>query len=231
MFWCKRCSYSASVGTAFCGHGLKHFEWRAKHNLAVVTIAAVHRTHYDRPADSQRHFIHHQTVPKRAITCTYRNSVCSAVWTYCHKYTTVIWHSCTLRLFVPYCDQNLNTVGNMLLSPCSISTATWSSDHMLCTCIYNIFVTDHVTWGSQEFGLWVFCLVIAERDIPTCTISYIYQHKIMTDIQNHTKLIQIDGIRIISRFLDKVESFDCCVTEVDMQEINRRWIQNTSAYR
>ena len=118
----------------------------------------------------------------------------------------------------------------MLLSPCSISTATWSSDHMLCTCIYNIFVTDHVTWGSQEFGLWVFCLVIAERDIPTCTISYIYQHKIMTDIQNHTKLIQIDGIRIISRFLDKVESFDCCMTEVDMQEINRRWIQNTSAY-
>ena len=62
----------------------------------------------------------------------------------------------------------------MLLSPCSVSTVTFRSSHMLCRCSYDIFITDHVTWGSQEFGLWVFCLAIAERDIPTCSISYIY---------------------------------------------------------
>ena len=35
MFWCKTCSYCTSVGTTFCGHCLKPFLWRAKHNLSM----------------------------------------------------------------------------------------------------------------------------------------------------------------------------------------------------
>ena len=68
-----------------------------------------------------------------------------------------------------------------------------------------------------------------EPDIPTCT--HTIQHKIMTDIPNHTETQTDGGVATIKvselllRFSRQVES---CVTEVDMQEINRRRIQNTS---
>jgi len=62
-----------------------------------------------------------------------------------------------------------------------------------------------------------------EPDIPTCT--HIIQHKI---IQNHTKTQTDGGVATIKvselllRFSRQVKS---CVMEVDMQEINQRWIQ------
>jgi len=54
---------------------------------------------------------------------------------------------------------------------------------------------------------------MAERNIPT--LSYINTNK-----QNYTKIQMEGGIATIL----------CCVTEVDMLEIHRRQIQNTSAY-